>query len=83
MKKSRTGRRARPVIIDRRAPGRVVPLGEEIGRDRVQVIPFRPEMVVDDIEQYREAARMAGIDQRLQLVRPAIARAGREQCTPS
>ena len=71
-------RRARPVIIDRRAPGRVVPLGEEIGRDRVQVIPFRAEMVVDDIEEYRDAARMAFIDKRLQLFRPAIVRAGRE-----
>src|SRR5207248_8132057 len=69
---------ARPVIIDRRAPGRVVPLGEEIGRDRVQVIPFRAEMVVDDIEEYRDPARVTRIDERLQSLRAAIARARRE-----
>jgi len=69
---------ARPGIVDRRTPGRVMPLGEEIGRDCVQVIPFRTEMVVDDVEQYRDAAFVAFIDQRLQLLRPAVARARRE-----
>ena len=65
-------------VIDRRAPWRVVPLGEEIGRDRVQIIPFRAEMVVHDIEQYRDAARVACIDQRFQFLRAAIARARRK-----
>src|SRR5206468_11701919 len=35
-------------------------------------------MVVDDIEEYRDTAHMAFIDKRLQSLRAAIARAGRE-----
>ena len=67
------------VEIDRGAPRGVMALGEEVGRDRRQVITLGSEMVVDDVEQDREAARVAGLDQRLQIVGPAIARGGREQ----
>ena len=81
--KSRTGRLVGAVEIDRGAPWRVVALGEEIGGDDVQVITLGAEMVVDDVEQDREAARVARLDQRLQIVGPAIGGGGRESCTPS
>src|SRR4051812_12749391 len=68
---------ARAIIVDRRAPWRVMPLGKEIRGHRGQVITLRAEVVVDDIEQDREAARMAGFDKGLQIVRPAVAGSGR------
>ena len=71
------------VEIDRRAPRRVMPLGEEVAGDDVQVITLRSEMVVDDVEQDREAARVAGLDQRLQVLGAAVGGGGRENCTPS
>src|SRR5258707_8593 len=49
------------------APWGVVPFGKEIRRDRVKVIPLRAEMVVDDVEENGEAARMAGLDQPFQV----------------
>ena len=57
----------------------MVPLGEEIAGDDVQVITLGAEMVVDDVEQDREAARVARLDQRLQILGPAIGGSGREE----
>src|SRR5258708_19311257 len=61
------------VEIDGRAPRRVVALGEELGPVDVEVVPLRAEMVVDDVEEHGEAARMAGIDEPLQILRPTVA----------
>ena len=52
-------------------------LGEELGCDRGQVVTFRTEVVVDDIEEDGEAAGMAGLDEPLQILRRAIPRSGR------
>ena len=72
MKKSRTGPDCVAVEVDRRAPGRLVPVGEGMRRDGVEVGALGPEMVVDDVEQDHQAARVGGVDQRLQVLRPAI-----------
>src|SRR5690606_32407422 len=45
--------------IDRIAPRRAMPRGEEFARITAQIIALRPEMVVDDIEQDREIARVS------------------------
>src|SRR3954452_14793940 len=45
--------------IDRRAPWRLMSVGEEIRRDRRQIIPLGAEVVVDDVEKHSEPARMA------------------------
>ncbi len=66
------------VKIDRRAPRRVVALGEEMLRVDVEVVPLRPEMVVDDVEEHGEVARMTGVDEALQILGPAVAAVGRE-----
>ena len=42
--------------IDSGAPRGMVALGEEIGRNRRQVIPLRAEVIVNDVEQDGEAA---------------------------
>src|SRR6185312_16180193 len=67
------------VEIDRGAPWRVVPLGEELRRVEMEIVPLRTEMVVDDVKQDGEAARMAGVDEVLQIVGPAVAAVGREE----
>jgi hypothetical protein len=68
----------RPVEVDRRAPGGVVLLAEEIFRVGVQVVSFRPEVVVDHVQQHHQAARVGGLDQRFQFLRPAVAAIRRE-----
>ena len=51
-------------------------LGKELGRDRGQVVTFRTEVIVDDIEENGEPAGMAGLDEPLQFFRPAVLRSG-------
>ena len=63
----------RSVKIECCAPWRMVPLGEEIRRDRREIIPLRAEVVVDDVEENGEAALMASLDQPLEVLGPAIA----------
>src|SRR4051812_5636101 len=58
-------------IIDRAAPGRLR-LREEIGGITREVIPFRAEVIVDDVEKDHQAAQMSFIDQRLEVFRASI-----------
>jgi hypothetical protein len=60
-------------VIDCAAPWRVG-AGEELRRDAVQIISFGAEVVVDDIEEDHQSARVCGIDQRLEILRPAVDR---------
>jgi hypothetical protein len=54
-------------------------IGEELRRDAVKIISFRPEVIVDHIKNYHQPARMSGVDQRLQIVRTAIGRVRSKQ----
>jgi hypothetical protein len=67
----------RAVEIDGFAPGRAVAIGE-IGAELGKVVPFRAEVVVDDIEDDRHAAAMTGVDHPPERVRPTVARLHRE-----
>ncbi len=58
--------------IDRVAPGSVIAIGE-IGSEAVEVTPFGPQMVVDDIEKHGQPATVRRIDEPLQRSRPAVA----------
>src|SRR5215510_6325412 len=51
--------------IDCSAPRGLMPVSEEDRGNCRQVIPLGPEMVVDHIEKYREAARVARLDEPL------------------
>ena len=62
----------RPVEVDRRAPWRLVAIGEGLRRNRVDIGAFRSEMVVDDVEQHHQPAGVGGFDQRLQVLGPAV-----------
>src|SRR5215472_2297251 len=54
------------------SPGSAVPVGEELGRIHPEVISFGTKMVVNDIEQHRDAAKVSGLDQRLQIFGTAV-----------
>ncbi len=63
-------------IVDGMSPRRVS-AGEECRRIAVEVVTFRAEMVVDDIEKNHEPARMRFVDQHPQIVGPTIGAVGR------
>ena len=67
------------VVVDGRTPRRLMPIGKERRCVRGQVISVRPKVVVHDVQQHHESARVCGIHQRLQILGPAIARVGRVQ----
>jgi hypothetical protein len=48
---------------DRRAPGRVAALVEELGHVGRQVVPVRPEVIVDDVQQHHHAQAVGRVDQ--------------------
>src|SRR6516162_2776152 len=65
---------ARSVEIDRGAPWCLVAFAEEIRSDRRQIIPLGAEVIIDDIEKDRQAARVACLNKLLQRVRPTVLR---------
>ena len=71
---------ARLVQVDRRAPRRHVRVGE-VRPERGEPVA-RPDMVVDDIEVDGEPARVAGVHEPLQRVRPAVGLVHRPQADP-
>src|SRR4051794_39697682 len=44
----------------------------EVGPEAAQVVAGRPEVVVDDVEDHREAAAMGGIDKTDETLWPAV-----------
>jgi hypothetical protein len=57
-------------------PGCVVTVGE-VRTKLGQVIPFRAEVIVDDIEYYSESFAMTGVHQLFESARAAVGRVGR------
>ena len=73
MAKARTSRHA---IVDRAAPWRLR-LGEEAGRIAAEIISLGAEVVIDHVEKHHQPAQMRFVDQRLEIVGPAIGAVGR------
>ncbi len=67
------------VEVDRIAPRRLVPIGEELAGVGVEIVPLRAKVVVDHVEHHRDAAPVRGIDQGLELVRCSVRRLRRER----
>src|SRR2546421_257031 len=63
--------------VDRRAPGRLVPVGEKLRRVLVQEIAFRSEIVVHHVEQHYQSGGVRRLHQRLQVLGAAVAAVGR------
>src|SRR5882672_4897355 len=72
----RKGAHLRHAIVDGKSPGRVR-RSEERRRIARQIVPLRAEVIVDDVEKDHQAARVRGIDKRLEILRPAIGAVGR------
>jgi len=60
------------IVIDSITPRRPIAI-REIGAEVSQIISFRAQMVVDDVQDHGKPRRMAGIDQPFQPLRPTVA----------
>src|ERR1700687_2678153 len=65
------------IEIDRGAPGCLVAQIKELRRVERQVIAFGAEVIVDNVQNHHEPARVCRVDQRLEMLRAAVARVGR------
>ncbi len=61
----------RPVKVQRRAPWRLVAVGK-VRAEFGEIISLRPEMVVDHIENHRQAKLMTSVDQAFETPRSAV-----------
>ena len=69
----------RPVEVHGGAPRRLVSRAGERGRVGAEVVALGTEVVVDHVEEDGEVARVARLDQRLQLLGAAVAAVRRER----
>ena len=67
------------VKVQRRAPGGLMILGEDLRKIEGQVIPFRTEVVVHHIQEHHNLPLMRRLHKRLQRLRPPICRIWRIQ----
>src|ERR1700722_765813 len=58
------------------APRSLVPVGKELGRVAVEVIPFRTEVVVNHVEENHESAFVSALHKLFKIFGPAITRVG-------
>ncbi len=71
---------ARVVVeVESAAPRRVVAIREELRRVEMQIVSFRAEVVVDDVEQNHEPARVRVLHEALELLGPSVAVLGRKR----
>ena len=66
------------VVVDRLAPGGVVPVGE-VRAVGAEVVPVGPEVVVDHVENHADPGGVGGVDEALEPVGPAVGVVGGEQ----
>ena len=66
------------VEIERAAPRRLISVGE-IGSECGEIVPLRADVVVNDVEDRRDAAGMAGIDKAMECLRSTVCAVRREE----
>ena len=66
-----------PAEIDRRSPRCMTVLAKELRCVEMQVVPVRPEVIVDHVEKDHQPMVVRGIDQRLQVVGRPVGGIGR------
>ena len=66
------------VVVDGRAPGRLVRRVEKMRAAGVQVVALRPEVVVHHVNEHHQPEPVGGVDQGLEFVGRAVAGVGRE-----
>ena len=62
---------ARPIVVDRAAPRSSVPV-RKVWAEVAQIISFRSEVVIHDIQYDGDAPFMAGVDEGSKTLRSAI-----------
>ena len=67
------------IEIDGVPPGRRVAIRDVVWRELQQVVPVRPEMVVDDVEDDAESAHVCRIYEAAESLRPAVVARWRKQ----
>src|SRR5512145_2081656 len=67
------------VEIDRGAPIGRVAVGEVVFGELPQVVPIRPQVVVNDVEYHAEADRVGAIDEASEVVGIAVESGRREE----
>ena len=67
----------RSVVINRPSPRRGIAVCE-VGPKIAEIVSFRSEMVVDDIKDDSEVARMAGVHEPFEPLGPTVAGVGRK-----
>ena len=72
---------SRPVDVDRLTPRRVVAAAHVRG-EPLEVVALGPDVVVDDVEDDGEPARVAGVDESPQAVGPTVGRLRRPEVDP-
>src|ERR1043166_10243340 len=60
------------VKINSIAPRCAMPMSKKLWSIRVEIIPFRAEVVVDHIEQHHQTFTMSRLDQAFQIFRAAV-----------
>src|SRR5262245_61255179 len=65
--------------IDRGAPIGRIAVGEVIFGELPQIVPVRPQVIVDDVENDAEADRMGAIDEASEIIGSAVEARRREQ----
>ena len=60
-------------------PQGVLRSAKELRRVAREIISLRAEVIVDDVEKHHQPARVCGIDQRLEIVGPAVDAVRRKQ----
>src|SRR5690349_15267346 len=65
------GAHFRLCVVDGAAPRRMR-VRKELWRNTTKIVSFRPEMIVDGVEENHDAAMMRGVDQGFQILGPAI-----------
>ena len=66
----------RAIEVDRISPGCLMALGKELRRVLVEVIAFRTEVVVDNIEKDHQPFFVRGLNHALQIFGPSVAAVG-------
>src|ERR1700691_1453858 len=60
------------IKVDGIAPWRLVPRSEELWSVEAEVVPFGPEVVVDDIQKHHQAVCMSALNEALKIFRTTV-----------
>src|ERR1022692_2842614 len=66
----------RTVVVDAIAPWSVMAVGKKLRSIGMEIVPLRPKVVVNDIEQNHDAVAVCALNELFQIFRPAVITVG-------